>query len=171
MRWATRMVCGYCSREQAMAERCQHCDKKLAGRAGGWGQRGGARSAAQHVRWGSFARQLCGKLDCASAAGSGAALRARAGVPHAGLRQAGLFFSHNTAPCPLFPLPPAAAPSGRNTRFWEGGEGCRDARFMTRKDPRKYKGRGGKTQSRKALRVGERGAGRRDARAAAAARQ
>eukprot|EP00878_Enallax_costatus_P041308 GHUV01047980.1.p1 GENE.GHUV01047980.1~~GHUV01047980.1.p1 ORF type:complete len:188 (-),score=10.35 GHUV01047980.1:32-595(-) len=49
--WATRMVCGYCSREQRVDKACKYCGKKLA------------TSAAQ--------------------------------------------------------------PSGRNTRFWEGGKGCR----------------------------------------------
>lgn len=49
--WATRMVCGFCSREQPLDKSCKYCGKKLA------------TSAAQ--------------------------------------------------------------PSGRNTRFWEGGKGCR----------------------------------------------
>lgn len=30
MKWATRMVCGYCSTEQALGERCRVCEKKLA---------------------------------------------------------------------------------------------------------------------------------------------
>ena len=34
MRWATRMVCGYCSVEQAVAPECKHCSKKLAASAG-----------------------------------------------------------------------------------------------------------------------------------------
>ncbi|GAB4820690.1 hypothetical protein N2152v2_007736 [Parachlorella kessleri] len=92
MRWATRMVCGYCSTEQPLGERCKHCDKRLASTA--------------------------------------------------------------------------AAPAGRNSRFWEGGAGCRDPRRMNRNDPRKHRGSKAKTQSRKAMRVGETAAGRRDARAA-----
>ncbi len=63
----------------------------------------------------------------------------------------------------------AAAPSGRSTRYWEGGTGCRDPARMTRKDPRKFRGSKAKTQSRKSMRVGENAAGRRDVRAAVAA--
>lgn len=34
MKWATRMVCGYCSTEQALAPACKSCGKKLATSAG-----------------------------------------------------------------------------------------------------------------------------------------
>eukprot|EP00803_Ostreobium_quekettii_P011709 evm.model.scf_2179.4 EVM.evm.TU.scf_2179.4 scf_2179:20296-22503(-) len=33
MKWATRMVCGYCSVEQSLGEACRRCGKKLAGSA------------------------------------------------------------------------------------------------------------------------------------------
>ncbi len=59
MAWAKRMTCGYCSLEQAVAEKCAGCGKKVASSA--------------------------------------------------------------------------ANPAGRNTRFWEGGEGCRDPSSMSRK--------------------------------------
>jgi hypothetical protein len=80
MRWAQRMVCGYCSVEQPTGERCGSCGKKLAGSA------------------------------------------------------------HN--------------PNGRSTRFWEGGQGERDPRRLSRKDPRRYANRS-KTRSNKAGRVGQ----------------
>lgn len=72
--------------------------------------------------------------------------------------------------CPLESYPraaslPAAVPSGRNTRFWEGGAGCRDPRRLNRNDARKHRGSRLKTQSRKQSRVGEKGAEQRDARA------
>eukprot|EP00884_Botryococcus_braunii_P019216 jgi/Botrbrau1/5979/Bobra.104_1s0010.1 len=35
MKWATRMVCGYCSLEQALGERCRGCNKWLARSASG----------------------------------------------------------------------------------------------------------------------------------------
>ena len=47
----------------------------------------------------------------------------------------------------------ASNPLGKSTRFWEGGDGCRDTRFMTRKDAHKYRGKA-KTKSNKAGRVG-----------------
>ncbi|GFR52877.1 hypothetical protein Agub_g15508 [Astrephomene gubernaculifera] len=47
----------------------------------------------------------------------------------------------------------AANPSGRRTRFWEGGTGCRDPRRLNKNDPHKWRGRN-KTQSAKASRVG-----------------
>ncbi|GBF88303.1 peptidyl-glycine alpha-amidating monooxygenase A [Raphidocelis subcapitata] len=80
MAWAKRMTCGYCSAEQALAERCATCGKRLA--------------------------------------------------------------------------TSAAKPSGRNTRFWEGGEGCRDPSSMSRKDPHRYRNSKSKTKSAKASRVG-----------------
>ena len=33
----------------------------------------------------------------------------------------------------------AAAPQGRRSTYWEGGEGQRDPRRMSKKDPRKYR--------------------------------
>ena len=39
---------------------------------------------------------------------------------------------------PPWPLPGPGA--GKRTRFWEGGEGCRDPNRMNRKDPRKFRG-------------------------------
>jgi hypothetical protein len=43
--------------------------------------------------------------------------------------------------------------AGRRTRFWEGGQGCRDVRRLNKNDPHKWRGRN-KTQSAKASRVG-----------------
>ncbi|GMH44843.1 hypothetical protein BSKO_12795 [Bryopsis sp. KO-2023] len=80
MKWAVRMVCGYCSMEQALGEKCKGCDKKLAGTG--------------------------------------------------------------------------ANPSGRKTRFWEGGQGCRDKNRLDRRDAKKYKNSKKKTKSNKAKRVG-----------------
>jgi len=48
----------------------------------------------------------------------------------------------------------AGAPSGKHTRFWEGGEGCRDKNRMHRNDPHKYRNSKNKTQSAKHKRVG-----------------
>ncbi|KAK9788279.1 hypothetical protein WJX73_004020 [Symbiochloris irregularis] len=84
MKWATRMLCGFCSTEQALGERCRVCEKKLA------------RSTA-------------------------------------------------TA-------------SGRATRFWEGGQGCRDPKRMDRHDPHRYRNSRNKTHSKKSSRVGKEGA-------------
>lgn len=78
--WATRMVCGFCSREQPLDKACKYCGKKLA------------TSAAQ--------------------------------------------------------------PSGRNTRFWEGGKGCRDVKMLDRRDTHKHRNSKAKTKSAKASRVG-----------------
>ncbi|GIL53720.1 hypothetical protein Vafri_9168, partial [Volvox africanus] len=47
----------------------------------------------------------------------------------------------------------SANPSGRSTRFWEGGTGCRDPRRLDKKDPHKWRGRN-KTISAKQSRVG-----------------
>lgn len=47
----------------------------------------------------------------------------------------------------------AAQPSGRSSRFWEGGQGCRDVAALDRRDARKHRGRA-KTVSAKASRVG-----------------
>lgn len=47
----------------------------------------------------------------------------------------------------------ASNPLGKATRFWEGGGGCRDTRFMTNKDAHKYRGKA-KTKSAKSTRVG-----------------
>jgi hypothetical protein len=44
-------------------------------------------------------------------------------------------------------------PSGRQTRFWEGGAGCRDVRRLNKNDPHKHRGKN-KTQSAKHKRVG-----------------
>ncbi|KXZ44807.1 hypothetical protein GPECTOR_62g922 [Gonium pectorale] len=79
VRWAQRMVCGFCSTEQPVDLACRACGRRLAGSA--------------------------------------------------------------------------ANPSGRRTRFWEGGTGCRDPRRLDRNDPHKWKGRN-KTVSAKASRVG-----------------
>ncbi|KAL3135703.1 hypothetical protein ABBQ38_006174 [Trebouxia sp. C0009 RCD-2024] len=35
MKWALRMVCGYCSHEQPLGEQCQHCGKRIARTARG----------------------------------------------------------------------------------------------------------------------------------------
>jgi hypothetical protein len=78
--WATRMVCGFCSREQSLAPACKYCGKKLA----------------------TSARK----------------------------------------------------PSGRYTRHWEGGAGCRDLKMLDRRDAAKYRNSKGKTKSAKASRVG-----------------
>eukprot|EP00879_Flechtneria_rotunda_P010286 GHRR01010754.1.p1 GENE.GHRR01010754.1~~GHRR01010754.1.p1 ORF type:complete len:1021 (+),score=491.09 GHRR01010754.1:767-3829(+) len=78
--WATRMVCGFCSREQPVNSSCKYCGKKLAATA--------------------------------------------------------------------------VQPSGRNTRFWEGGKGCRDTKMLDRRDAHKYRNSKSKTKSAKAKRVG-----------------
>ena len=78
--WAKRQVCGYCSKEQPLGDRCTGCDRRLASRA--------------------------------------------------------------------------ANPAGRNTRFWEGGQGCRDPNKLSRRDPHRYKNSKSKTRSAKAKRVG-----------------
>ncbi|KAG2427243.1 hypothetical protein HYH02_014647 [Chlamydomonas schloesseri] len=44
-------------------------------------------------------------------------------------------------------------PSGRRTRFWEGGQGCRDVRRLNKNGPHKYRGKN-KTQSAQSARVG-----------------
>lgn len=80
MKWALRMVCGYCSLEQKLDERCSNCEKKLA--------------------------------------------------------------------------TTGANPSGRNTRYWEGGEGCRNKARLDRRDKHKYTNSKRKTRSNKASRVG-----------------
>lgn len=48
----------------------------------------------------------------------------------------------------------AVQPSGRNTRFWEGGKGCRDVKMLDRRDVHKYRNSKSKTKSAKAGRVG-----------------
>ena len=35
MKWAQRMVCGYCSTEQALGDQCKHCGKRIARSARG----------------------------------------------------------------------------------------------------------------------------------------
>lgn len=35
MKWAQRMVCGYCSHEQPLGEQCKHCGKRIARSAKG----------------------------------------------------------------------------------------------------------------------------------------
>jgi hypothetical protein len=57
---------------------------------------------------------------------------------------------------------------GRHTRFWEGGEGCRDPRWLDSRDPHKYRGRN-KTRSAKASRVGPKAYSKEVKKAAAAA--
>lgn len=76
MKWAKRMVCGFCSLEQTIAEKCSGCGKRLA--------------------------------------------------------------------------TTAANPEGRKTRFWEGGQGCRDRRLLDARDKHKYKNSNAKTISKKA---------------------
>ncbi|PRW56290.1 CHY zinc finger [Chlorella sorokiniana] len=61
----------------------------------------------------------------------------------------------------------AAAPSGRHTRYWEGGKGQRDPNKLHPGDPRRWKGRN-KTSSRKSQRVGQAGKARRERQAATA---
>lgn len=46
-------------------------------------------------------------------------------------------FCNCRLPCP--PRPVAAAPSGRHTRFWEGGKGQRDPNKLHPGDPRRWK--------------------------------
>ncbi|KAK9837114.1 hypothetical protein WJX81_003810 [Elliptochloris bilobata] len=82
MKWALRMICGYCAKEQPLGERCIACGKRLA------------RSAAG---------------------------------------------------------------AGTGSRFWEGGEGCRDRTRMDRNDPHKYRNSEVKTSSKKSQRVGSEG--------------
>jgi hypothetical protein len=48
----------------------------------------------------------------------------------------------------------ASNPSGRATRFWEGGQGQRDPRRLSRRDAHRYRGSAAKTRSNKAARVG-----------------
>ena len=36
MKWALRMVCGYCSFEQPCQALCKNCGRKVANNAGGW---------------------------------------------------------------------------------------------------------------------------------------
>ena len=48
----------------------------------------------------------------------------------------------------------ASRPSGRNTAFWEGGEGQRDKHRLSKRDPHKYRNSKAKTHSRKNRRVG-----------------
>jgi len=43
--------------------------------------------------------------------------------------------------------------SGPIPRFWEGGKGQRDRRFMSRRDPRKFKDPAAKTKSRRSTRT------------------
>lgn len=80
MKWATRMVCGFCSLEQKLGDKCASCNKKLA--------------------------------------------------------------------------TTAANPLGRRTRFWEGGEGCRDRNRLDKRDSHKYTNSKAKTKSNKSNRVG-----------------
>lgn len=68
---------------------------------------------------------------------------------HSAAQTPGLRNSTNISPCALSPC----VRVGRNTRFWEGGQGCRDVRRLNRNDPRKHRGRN-KTASNKASRVG-----------------
>lgn len=98
-KWATRMVCGFCSREQAVASQCAHCGKRLA------------TSAGTHVYvCAMFVARGCGEpLVCMY----------------------------------------TAAPSGRKTRFWEGGQGCRNPALLDSRDRHKYRNSRHKTVSRK----------------------
>ena len=57
----------------------------------------------------------------------------------------------------------AAAPTGRRTRYWEGGKGQRDPSKLHPGDPRRYRGKS-KTQSAKSKRVGQEGKERRERR-------
>mmetsp|Transcript_13469 Transcript_13469/g.26858 ORF Transcript_13469/g.26858 Transcript_13469/m.26858 type:complete len:677 (-) Transcript_13469:126-2156(-) len=77
MKWATRMVCGFCSLEQSLGNRCISCQKRLT--------------------------------------------------------------------------TSSSRPEGKNTRFWEGGTGQRNKRFLSVKDPHKYRNSKAKTVSKKAF--------------------
>ncbi|KAI3436695.1 hypothetical protein D9Q98_006110 [Chlorella vulgaris] len=55
----------------------------------------------------------------------------------------------------------ASAPTGRRTRFWEGGKGQRDPTKLHRDDPRRHRSRN-KTRSAKSKRVGAEGKARRE---------
>jgi hypothetical protein len=57
----------------------------------------------------------------------------------------------------------AASPAGRNTRFWEGGQGQRDPAKLSRRDPARWRNSRGKTRSNKARRVGPKATPRADA--------
>ena len=45
----------------------------------------------------------------------------------------------------------ASNPNGRRTCFWEGGDGQRDKKRLSRKDPHKYRNSKGKTVSKKSF--------------------
>jgi len=77
MKWATRMVCGFCSLEQSLGNRCISCEKRLT--------------------------------------------------------------------------TSSSRPEGKPTRFWEGGTGQRNKRFLSVKDPHKYRNSNAKTVSRKSF--------------------
>ncbi|EFN58817.1 hypothetical protein CHLNCDRAFT_140631 [Chlorella variabilis] len=55
----------------------------------------------------------------------------------------------------------ASAPSGRHTRFWEGGKGQRDPSKLHKDDPRRYRSKF-KTRSAKSKRVGQEAKARRE---------
>ena len=55
--------------------------------------------------------------------------------------------------CCVSALPTVCCATGRQTRFWEGGSGCRDRKQLNRNDARKFAGLH-KTRSAKAARVG-----------------
>lgn len=58
----------------------------------------------------------------------------------------------------------ASAPSGRTTRFWEGGKGQRDPSKLDRRDIHRYRNSKFKTRSKKSRRVGAEGKERRERR-------
>lgn len=59
----------------------------------------------------------------------------------------------------------SAGAVGAPSRHWEGGQGCRDKKRLDRRDRAKYRNSKHKTISRKAFRVGQEGANRRDKKA------
>ena len=59
----------------------------------------------------------------------------------------------------------AAAPAGRHTRFWEGGQGQRDPSRLHKDDPRRHRSKK-RTTSQKAKRVGAEAKERRERREA-----
>lgn len=61
MKWATRMVCGYCSLEQSVAGQCKGCGRKLATTAGG----------RLGLRWAGVGWVWRGPWDCGGREGYG----------------------------------------------------------------------------------------------------
>jgi hypothetical protein len=56
----------------------------------------------------------------------------------------------------------ASKPSGKNTSYWEGGQGQRDKKKLSKNDPKKFSDSKLKTHSKKAERVGQEGKKKRE---------